>query len=99
MTETLSFMQSCGFRWLDPWHFGGNVVSQATRYVNRPPPGYQGESSPGAHATDRMKELGGSGPMGDPADFGRAVAFLCSASAAFITGTTLTVDGGATLGI
>jgi 3-oxoacyl-[acyl-carrier protein] reductase len=54
---------------------------------------------PGHHATDRMKELGGSGPMGDPADFGRAVAFLCSASAAFITGTTLTVDGGATLGI
>ena len=54
---------------------------------------------PGHHATDRMKELGGSGPMGDPADFGRAVAFLCSASAAFITGTTLTVDGGATVGI
>lgn len=50
---------------------------------------------PGPHATDRMKELGGTGPMGDPDDFGRAVAFLCSESAAFITGTTLVVDGGA----
>lgn len=50
---------------------------------------------PGPHATDRMKELGGAGPMGDPDDFGRAVAFLCSQSAAFITGTTLVVDGGA----
>lgn len=50
---------------------------------------------PGPHATDRMKELGGTGPMGDPDDFGRAVAFLCSQSAAFITGTTLVVDGGA----
>lgn len=50
---------------------------------------------PGPHATDRMKELGGSGPMGDPDDFGRAVAFLCSQSAGFITGTTLVVDGGA----
>lgn len=50
---------------------------------------------PGPHATDRMKELGGSGPMGDPDDFGRAVAFLCSEPAAFITGTTLVIDGGA----
>ena len=25
---------------------------------------------PGPHATDRMQELGGTGPMGDPADFG-----------------------------
>ena len=54
---------------------------------------------PGPHATDRMKELGGSGgggPMGDPADFGRLVAYLCSQAAAFVTGTSLVVDGGAT---
>jgi 3-oxoacyl-[acyl-carrier protein] reductase len=51
---------------------------------------------PGHHATDRMRELGGTGPMGDPDDFGKAVAFLCSEPAAFITGTTLVVDGGAT---
>lgn len=54
---------------------------------------------PGLHATERMRSLGLSGRGGDPADFGRAVAFLCSSSAAFITGTTLVVDGGATLGL
>jgi 3-oxoacyl-[acyl-carrier protein] reductase len=55
---------------------------------------------PGPHATDRMLELGPSGgPMGDPADFGRVVAFLCSAPANFISGAALQVDGGATLAL
>jgi 3-oxoacyl-[acyl-carrier protein] reductase len=54
---------------------------------------------PGAHRTARMEHLGLAGRAGDPADFGRAVAFLCSSSAGFITGTTLVVDGGATLGL
>lgn len=54
---------------------------------------------PGLHATERMKQLRLGGRAGDPADFGRAVAFLCSSSAGFITGTTLVVDGGSTLGI
>jgi NAD(P)-dependent dehydrogenase (short-subunit alcohol dehydrogenase family) len=35
------------------------------------------------------------GRLGDPeSDIGAAVAFLCSPAASFITGTTLTVDGG-----
>jgi 3-oxoacyl-[acyl-carrier protein] reductase len=55
--------------------------------------------APGPHATDRMKALGGDGPMGDPEDFGRVVAFLCSESAGFISGTALQVDGTATLGL
>jgi NAD(P)-dependent dehydrogenase (short-subunit alcohol dehydrogenase family) len=46
-----------------------------------------------------MAKLGMAGVGGDPGDFGRAVAFLCSSSAAFITATTLVVDGGATLGL
>jgi len=56
---------------------------------------------PGPHATERMKELGGgdSAGMGSPADFGRAVAFLCSQPANFITGAALQVDGGATTGL
>ena len=55
---------------------------------------------PGMHLTDRVKQLGhSSARMGQPADFGRAVAFLCSKPAAFINGTTLTIDGGATLGL
>jgi 3-oxoacyl-[acyl-carrier protein] reductase len=54
---------------------------------------------PGPHATDRMRELGGAGPMGDPADFGRVVAFVCSSPAAFVNGATIIVDGGATLAL
>jgi 3-oxoacyl-[acyl-carrier protein] reductase len=54
---------------------------------------------PGPHATDRMRELGGSGVMGDPADFGKIVAFLCSEQARFVNGAAVVVDGGATLAL
>ena len=54
---------------------------------------------PGPHATDRMKELGGSGRMGDPDDFGKVVAFLCSEPAGFVSGAALQVDGAGTLGL
>ncbi len=54
---------------------------------------------PGPHATDRMRELGGDGVMGDPADFGRVAAFVCSRSAGFVNGAALVVDGGATLAL
>jgi 3-oxoacyl-[acyl-carrier protein] reductase len=37
--------------------------------------------------------------VGDPADFGAVVAFLCSEQARFITGAALPVDGGATKGL
>ncbi len=60
---------------------------------------------PGLHATERIAALhaGGGDPtagipagaIGDPADFGRVAAFLCSESARYITGTALAVDGGA----
>ena len=42
---------------------------------------------------------GGGGPMGDPADFGRVVAFLCSEPAVFVNGAAVVVDGGATLAL
>ena len=55
---------------------------------------------PGAHATDRMRALGGSGgPMGDPEDLGRIVAFLCSQPAAYVSGTAVMVDGAASAGL
>ena len=54
---------------------------------------------PGAHATDRMKQLGGTGRMGDPGDFGRIVAFLCSEPAAFVSGIAMGVDGAAVAGL
>jgi 3-oxoacyl-[acyl-carrier protein] reductase len=56
-------------------------------------------AAPGPHATDRMKQLGGSGPMGDPADFGKVVAFLCSEPAGFVSGVAVNVDGAAVLGL
>jgi 3-oxoacyl-[acyl-carrier protein] reductase len=55
---------------------------------------------PGLHATDRVTGLGRTtGRLGDPGDFGRVVAFLCSAPAGFVSGTALQVDGAATLGL
>lgn len=54
---------------------------------------------PGPHATDRMKELGGAGVMGDPADFGAVTAFLCSARTGFVNGSAIVVDGGSTLAL
>jgi len=54
---------------------------------------------PGLHATDRVKELGYAGRMGEPADFGRVVAFLCSEPAGFVSGAALQVDGASTLGL
>ncbi|MDA8058331.1 MAG: SDR family oxidoreductase [Actinomycetota bacterium] len=52
---------------------------------------------PGPHATDRMRELGGSGALGDPGDFGQVVAFLCSQQAGFVNGAAVVVDGGASI--
>lgn len=57
--------------------------------------------APGLHATDRVTQLGhGDGArLGDPADFGRIVAFVCSEPANFLNGVALHVDGGATVGL
>jgi 3-oxoacyl-[acyl-carrier protein] reductase len=65
---------------------------------------------PGTHATDRMSQLYGGdlselakgipvGFVGDAADFGQVVAFLCSEHARFVTGVHLPVDGGAVAGL
>ena len=61
---------------------------------------------PGVIATDRARELGADRPdrltdvpagrLGTVGEFAAAAAFLCSDPAAYITGTTLLVDGGAT---
>jgi 3-oxoacyl-[acyl-carrier protein] reductase len=60
---------------------------------------------PGLHETERIAALhsGGGNPaagipagvIGDPADFARVAAFLCSQHACYVTGTALAVDGGA----
>ena len=35
-----------------------------------------------------------AGRLGDPAEYGDLVAFLCSDRAAYITGTSIPIDGG-----
>ena len=55
---------------------------------------------PGLHDTDRMKQITTlEGPRGDPGDFGKVVAFLCSEPAAFLSGSTVLVDGARSLGL
>lgn len=52
---------------------------------------------PGSHDTERLRSLHGGPPpgrVGDPGDFGKIVAFLCSDAAGFVTGAHLNVDGG-----
>jgi 3-oxoacyl-[acyl-carrier protein] reductase len=60
---------------------------------------------PGLHATERVAALHAgagdpaagvpAGKIGDPDDFGRVAAFLCSQHAWYLTGTAIQVDGGA----
>ncbi|HSK35096.1 MAG TPA: SDR family oxidoreductase, partial [Actinomycetota bacterium] len=56
---------------------------------------------PGTHDTERARKAGmlGDGPVGDPADFGKVVCFLCSDPARFISGTALQIDGATTTGL
>jgi 3-oxoacyl-[acyl-carrier protein] reductase len=64
---------------------------------------------PGLHATERVTSLSGdlaalgaaipAGRVGEPADFGAIVAFLCSNAANFVTGAAIPVDGGADGGL
>jgi len=66
--------------------------------------------APGTILTDRVRQLYSGSPedlgrgipagrVGDPAEFGAACAFLCSRQAAYITGQTIGVDGGALVGV
>ena len=55
---------------------------------------------PGTHDTERARQAGQlSGPVGDPADFGKVVCLLCSDPARFVSGTALLVDGATTRGL
>jgi 3-oxoacyl-[acyl-carrier protein] reductase len=65
---------------------------------------------PGLHDTDRLRSLHGAdlsgvatdvplGVVGDAADFGSVVTFLCSEQAGYITGVALPVDGGSHRGL
>jgi 3-oxoacyl-[acyl-carrier protein] reductase len=45
------------------------------------------------YMNDYLKSIP-AGRLGDPAEFGAVVAFLCSQSASYVTGSTICVDGG-----
>jgi 3-oxoacyl-[acyl-carrier protein] reductase len=63
---------------------------------------------PGYHATDRMRQLGVAEDkiasqiparrLGKPEELGALVAFLASEQAAYITGQSIAIDGGAMRG-
>lgn len=64
---------------------------------------------PGLHSTDRLTSLYGdtsglsagipAGFLGDPDDFGRVAAFMCSEHTRFVTGVALPLDGGSLHGL
>jgi 3-oxoacyl-[acyl-carrier protein] reductase len=65
---------------------------------------------PGIHLTDRIRGVSGETPdalamgipagfIGDPGDFGEAVAFFASQQARYITGAHLNIDGGQYAGL
>ena len=64
---------------------------------------------PGLHLTDRLSAIYAdpqalaaavpTGHLGDPDDFGRVAAFVCSVHAKFITGSAIPLDGGALHGL
>lgn len=64
---------------------------------------------PGLHLTDRLSAIYAdpaalaasvpTGKLGDPDDFGRVAAFLCSEHCKFITGSAIPLDGGALHGL
>jgi 3-oxoacyl-[acyl-carrier protein] reductase len=52
------------------------------------------------HDTERAAQLHGTGlRLGDPGDFGKVVAFLCSQPAAFVSGVAVGVDGATVAGL
>lgn len=66
--------------------------------------------APGTIMTDRVRQLYGdniegvakgipAGRVGEAAEFGATCAFLCSRQAAYITGQTIGIDGGALRGV
>jgi glucose 1-dehydrogenase len=87
-------------------HFVRTLASELAEHhinVNCVNPGYIDTPGERAFASEAEIQAGAQripwGRLGQPEDIGRAVAFLCSDEADYITGTSLKVDGGYTLGL
>lgn len=72
---------------LAPWGIRVNAVGPGPTAVERWPPSVEGKQW-------TLADVIPMGRMGQPEDVARAVAFLASSEAAFITGQVLYVDGG-----
>ncbi|HEY3765691.1 MAG TPA: SDR family oxidoreductase [Gaiellales bacterium] len=70
----------------------GYIATERLEYL------YSSESDPDA-AMRRDAETIPAGRFGDPDEIAAAVAFLCSTGAAYVSGTTLLVDGGLSRGL
>lgn len=83
-------------------HFGITVNNVLPGYTNTDRVDYlfgKQAAEQGINKEDVFKRMAASVPagrLGEPAEFGAAVAFLCSPAAAYINGINLPVDGGRT---
>src|SRR5256885_2229922 len=59
----------------------------------------RGGGVPAEQVAEERRKGNPAGRFGDPAEFGAACAFLCSAQAGYITGQSLLIDGGAYPGV
>ncbi len=86
--------------------FGRTLAAELAEYritVNVVNPGWIDTPGERAFATEEQLQEGGSrvpwGRLGAPRDIGRAVAYLASDDADYVTGSVLQVDGGYTVGL
>jgi glucose 1-dehydrogenase len=87
-------------------HLGRTMAAELARYhinVNMVNPGWIDTPGERQFATEEQLREGGKripwGRLGTPEEIGKAVAFLASDDAEYITGATLRVDGGFLLGL
>jgi glucose 1-dehydrogenase len=87
-------------------HLGGTLAAELAPYrinVNVVNPGYIDTPGERAFATEEQLQRAGRnipwGRLGTPRDIGRAVAYLASDDADYVTGSALRVDGGYKLGM
>ncbi len=59
---------------------------------------FRENNAPGSEGEQRYINMVPMGRLGQPSEIAAAIAFFCSHQAAFITGQTLFVDGGASIG-
>jgi glucose 1-dehydrogenase len=87
-------------------HLGRTMAIELARYrinVNMVNPGWIDTPGERRFSSEEQLRLGGKripwGRLGSPEDIGKAVVFLASDDADYITGATLRVDGGFLLGL